>query len=102
MAFLNRDQVKNVVLASLRVVADLPPGDVEQASFAGFNDFQEHIFLSALKSKLNALPYYKNNGQETYAAYYDVDLMPDSIDNWPTVKDCIDWVVENQKVVYLN
>jgi len=100
MAFLTRNQVKSVIIESLKVVADLPD-NVEEATFTGFDQFQQHTFLSALKSKLNALPYNLNNGQTTHAAYYDVDLKPDSTDDWPTVKDCIDWVTDNQYVVYL-
>jgi hypothetical protein len=60
------------------------------------------MFLSALKSKLNALPYNMNNGTTNHLAYYDVDLMPDSIDSWPKVKDCIDFITDNQKVVFKN
>lgn len=101
MAFLNRAQVKSVVIESLKVVADLP-ANVEDSTFAGFDQFQQHSFLSALKSKLNALPYYLNNGQTTHTAYYDIDLKPDSTDDWPSVGDCIDWVTGNQYVVYLN
>ena len=100
MAFLKRVQIKPVVFQSLKSVADLPE-DPEDSGFEGFNDFQKHVFLSTLKGKLNALPYYLNNGGTSYLAYYDVDLMPDSTDNWPTVRDCIDWIRDNQKVVYL-
>ena len=98
MALLNRDQVKAVVTDSLKVIADLP-ADVESSTFTNFDDEQKQIFLKALKDKLNALKYIKDDGTTTDAAYYDVDLTPDSIDLWHTVKDCIDWVVENQNVV---
>jgi hypothetical protein len=102
MAFLRRDQVKtHVVIASLSVIADLP-NDVESAPLTPLNDMQDHIFLTTLKSKLNALPYFMNDGSTNYLAYYDVNLRPDSIDDWPTVKDCIDWIVANQRVVYLS
>ena len=101
MAFLNRNQIKSVVIAALEVIADIPE-NVEDANFASFNDLQDHIFLSTLKSKLNALPYIMNSGATNFLAYYDVDLTPDSIDDWPTVGDCISWIEENQKVVYLN
>ena len=100
MAFLKRAQVKAVVLSSLQSVADLP-ADPEQSNFDAFSDFQKHVFLSNLKGKLNALPYYLNNGGTSYLAYYDVDLKPDSTDDWPLVKDCINWIKTNQKVVYL-
>lgn len=101
MGYLKRGQVKQVVVAALKTIADLP-SDVESADFSSMNDMQKHFFLSALKSKLNALPYYMNNGTTNHLAYYDVDLTPDSTDQWPTIKDCIDWIVDNQKVIYLN
>ena len=101
MAYLTREQVKQVVIDSLKTVADLP-NDMESANFSNMNDFQKHAFLSSLKSKLNALPYNMNDGTTNHLAYYDVDLMPDSTDSWPSVKDCIDFVTDNQKVVYLN
>jgi hypothetical protein len=99
MALLSREQVKAVVTASLKVIADLPD-DVESSTFANFNDQQKQIFLKTLKNKLNGLPYIKDDGTTTDAAYYDVDLTPGSIASWATVKDCIDWIVANQKVVY--
>lgn len=100
MAFLKRNQIKTVVLKSLESVADLP-ADPESADFGALNSFQKHVFLSTLKGKINALPYYMNDGSASYLAYYDINLRPDSTDDWPTVKDCIDWIVENQRVVYL-
>lgn len=100
MARLKRVQVKEVVADSLSVVADIPD-DFEDADFGAFDDFQKHVFLSNLKGKLNALPYFKNDGTTTFMAYYNVDLVPDSTDDWPLVRDCIDWVTANQKVVYL-
>jgi len=101
MAFLTRDQAKQVVIDALRTIADLP-SNVEMADFNSMNDLQKHMFLSALKSKLNALPYNMNNGTTNHLAYYDVDLMPDSTDGWPKVKDCIDFINDNQKVVFKN
>src|SRR5258708_2747580 len=101
MAFLTKDQVKPVVVDSLKVVADVPD-NVEASTFANFTSDDSHIFLTVLKSKLNALPYIMDNGTTTHTAYYDVDLTPDSINSWPTVLDCINWIVDNQNVVYLN
>ena len=100
MALLKRAQVKTVVLQSLKSVADLPDNP-ESSNFSALNSFQKHVFLTTLKGKLNALPYYLNDGTTTYVAYYDIYLVPDSTDDWPAVKDCIDWIVENQEVVYL-
>ena len=100
MAFLTRKQIKKVVVDALGNVADIP-NDVEKATFAGFNPDQKHIFLSSLKGKLNSLPYNMNDGSQSHLAYYDVDLTPDSTDDWATVKDCIDWIDDNQKILYL-
>jgi hypothetical protein len=99
MAFLTRDQVKEIVIDSLSTVADLP-SNVEAANFNGMSDFQKHLFLTTIKSKLNALPFHMNNGSTNHLAFYDVDLMPDSVDDWPTVKDCIDFINSKQKVVF--
>jgi len=101
MAFLNRDQVKGVVIKSLQTVSDIPD-DVEAATFTNMNAIQQHMFLSSLKANLNALPYYMNDGTTSNLAYYDVDLTPDSTGQWATVGDCIDWIVANQSVVYLS
>ena len=100
MAFLKREQIKSVVSDSLNVIAGLP-SDVESSTFTNLTSDQKHIFLTVLKSKLNALLYNMDDGSTNHLAYYDVDLMPDSVDTWGTVKDCINWMVENQKVVYL-
>ncbi len=100
MAFLKRAQIKTVVVQSLKTIADLP-ADPEQSTFAAFDAFQKHAFLVTLKGKLNALPYNFNDGTTGFLAYYDVDLMPDSTDDWPTVADCINFILGKQKVVYL-
>ncbi|MFD2600774.1 hypothetical protein [Flavobacterium suzhouense] len=100
MALLTRTQIKTVVLRSLKTIADLPE-DPEAATFAAFDNFQKHVFLSTLKGQINALPYYMNDGSTSYLAYYNINLTPDSTDEWPTVADCIDWIIENQRVVYL-
>jgi|SRR6218665_2252131 len=100
MALLKRNQIKQIVLQSLRTIADLP-ANPEQSNFNALNAFQKHVFLSNLKGKINALPYYMNDGTTTHLAYYDIHLKPDSTDDWPTVKDCIDWIKNNQRVVYL-
>ncbi|MET0465219.1 MAG: hypothetical protein ABW007_18805 [Chitinophagaceae bacterium] len=100
MAFLKRNQIKPVVFQSLKTIADLP-ADPEASSFDSMNNFQKHVFLSTLKGKLNALPYFMNDGSTSFLAYYDIFLLPDSTDDWPTVKDCIDWINDNQRVIYL-
>lgn len=100
MALLRRNQVKKIVLESLKTIADLPKNP-EESNFIALNNLQKHAFLSALKGKLNASPYYMNDGSTTFVAYYDVHLKPDSTDEWATVKECINWIIQNQRVVYL-
>lgn len=99
MAFLKRNQVKDVVYASLKTIANLPP-DPENASLAMLIDVQKNVFLSRIKTNLNSLPYNTDEGGTSNQAYYDVDLLPGQIDSWPLVKDCIDWIFNNQQVVY--
>jgi len=101
MALLTYDQVSAVVAASLKTIADLPdPANLATATFAGMNDQQQQMFLSALKQKLNALPYYRSDGVTSNMAYYDVNLVPGCIANWPTVGSCIEWVTENQQIIF--
>ncbi|WP_336690415.1 MULTISPECIES: hypothetical protein [unclassified Chryseobacterium] len=100
MALLNREKIKTVVLESLETIAALPENP-EEANFSAWNNFHKHVFLSTLKGKINALPYFMNDGTTTHMAYYDIALNPDSTDNWATVKDCINWIKKNQRVVYL-
>jgi len=95
MAYLTRDQVKTIVTDSLSAIADLP-ADVESATFDMLNDDHKKVFLANLKSNLNASPYYNDDGSTSDTSYYDVDLTMSSFANWPTVKDCIDWVEDNQ------
>ena len=95
MDFLTREQVKAIVIASLKAVAGLPE-DVESATFQQMNPFQRKVFLENLKENLNAKP--PGNDEATY----DVNLQLDTIDLWDTVEDCIDWVTENQMVVFAN
>jgi len=97
MAYLTRDQVKTIVTDSLRAIADLP-ADVEAATFDMLNDEQKKVFLATLKKNLNASPYYQDDGTTANTSYYDVDLTMSSFANWPTVKDCIDWVTEHQTI----
>ena len=99
MAFLKRDQVKVIVADSLKVIADLP-ADVEEAPLNMLNEQQQQVFLSTLKTKLNASPYYKDDGSTSDKAHYDVDLNARSVGEWADVKACIDWVKKNHKVIY--
>lgn len=102
MALLTSTQVTAVVAASLKTIADIPsdPEALREATFTGMNEQQDQLFLSALKQKLNALPYYKSDGTTSNLAYYDINLLPGCLSSWPTVGDCIDWVTDNQQIIY--
>jgi len=97
MANLTRDQVKTIVTSSLSAIADLP-ADVEASTFTMLNDEEKRVFLANLKDNLNASPYYRDDGTTSNTSYYDVDLTQSTFSNWPTVKDCIDWVTANQTI----
>ena len=103
MARLDRDTVKQIVIDTLKVIADLPQGNVESSSLAMLNDDQKQTFLSSLKSNVNAQPYQLSDGTTNPAiAYYDVDLTMDTFASWNTVGDCIDWVTANHTIVSKN
>lgn len=99
MASLTRNQIKDVVIKSLKTIADIPD-NVEAAALANMVAMHQEVFLSALKTNLNALPYIMDDGTTSNAAYYDADLTSDTIKLWTTVGDCIDWITKNQSVVY--
>ncbi len=99
MALLNRDQVKQIVIATLTVIADIPKGNIDNTSLDMLNDEQKQTFLSTLKTKINAAPYHLRNGNISDAAYYDVPLTIDTINSWNTVGNCIDWITANQVTV---
>lgn len=98
MANLTREQVKKVVADSLSIIADLPT-DIDETPLNILNDAQTQIFLSALKRKLNEHPYMKRDGSTSSTSYYDVDLVPESVDGWATAGDCIDWILANLQIV---
>ena len=102
MAYLTQPQVTAIVTESLSEVADLPAGtaNILNSPLTGMNDEQQHIFLSALKTNLNALPYEIGDGTTSDQAYYDIDLTPATFNQWQTVGDCVDWIVNNQDVVF--
>jgi hypothetical protein len=102
MAYLTAQQVLPVVIKSLSVVADLPNGNdnILNSPFTGMNPQQQDRFLTALKDNLNELPYITDQGTTSSDAYYDVDLTDETINLWPTVGDCVNWIVDNQAVIY--
>src|SRR4051794_27774847 len=99
MAYLDRDEVKQVVIVSLKVVADIPQGNIDNTPLNMLNDIQIQTFLSTLKTNINAVPYHLRDGTVADIAYYDVPLTTDTFNSWKTVGGCIDWITANQIIV---
>jgi len=97
MKLLNRDQVKALVIESLKQVAGVP-ADVEDATFDQMVEFQRKVFIEALKKHINEEPVIDGDGN----AFYDIDLNLNSFDNWATVGDCIDSITENLRITFRN
>ena len=85
------EEAKTAVLASLREVADFAGTAIEAFTFRRFNSFHRQVFLGALKVRVQRTP--RDDG-----GYYDVLLNDDSLDEWPTVGDCIKWIARNRKL----
>ena len=99
MAYLDRDQVKQIVTDTLKVIADVPDANIDNTSLAMLNDQQKQVFLSTLKNKINAYPYQLNDGTASDIAYYDAPVTMDTLSGWSTVGNCIDWITANQIIV---
>lgn len=102
MAFLNTDQVTQIVADSLKVIADLPAGNISSATLSMLNDDQKQIFASTLKTNINAAPFRQRDSSSSDEAFYDISLTMDIVNSWNTVGDCINWIVANQAVVSKN
>lgn len=95
MAYLTADQIKeNIVIPSLRKVADFS-GDPSAFNFQSFQPFHKKVFLSALKTYLNEHPYITDDPGQANSWFYDVVLNDNSLGNWNTVQDCINWFADN-------
>jgi hypothetical protein len=97
MAFLSRDQVKALTEKALHTVADFN-GDIDTYSFQPFHDFHKMLFFSHLKKVVCESPYYDKNGSTSFDRFYDVALNNTIINKWKTIKDCIDYIEQNQAV----
>lgn len=95
MAYLNREQVKDIMTEALKSVADFS-GDIENYSFSNFQDTQKQVFLTNLKSTINNSPYYNRDGSTSDHKYYDVPLSLSLLNSWQNMSDCIDYVLNNQ------
>lgn len=92
MAYLNRTQVTEIVMEALRSVSDFSR-EIDQFKFEHFQDHHKKIFLEGLKRILNSKPYYYESGETTTSKYYDVPLSMGKMDQWNTVGDCIEYVL---------
>lgn len=97
MAFLTRDQVKSMTEKALRTVADFN-GDIDTYSFQPFHEFHKMLFFSNLKKFLCDSPYFDRNGNTSFDRFYDVPLNNTIIDKWKMIKECIDYIEQNQAV----
>ncbi|WP_243350082.1 hypothetical protein [Parabacteroides sp. FAFU027] len=97
MAFLETDQIKEIAKCALKEVADFS-GDIDSFEFKQFQEYHKTVFLTKLKELINKLPYYGVDSKVNPEKYYDVPLSKDTLNTWASVKDCINYVYENQTV----
>lgn len=97
MAFLTREQVKEIATEALHEVADFN-GDIENYSFEHFHDYHKNVFAISLKKLLMESPYYFRDGGTSMERYYDIPLSTGIINSWSSLTDCINYVTANQAV----
>ena len=97
MAFLKRDQIKEIVKNSLLSIADFT-GDIEGYEFKHLNELHKKVFVTKLKKLINEEPYRDRAGNIHMDQYYDVPLSMGLVNSWKTLPDCINYVRENQTV----
>lgn len=97
MAFLQRQQVKEIVEKALKAIAGFN-GDIENYEFSSMNDFQKKVFLDKLVQFLHQAPYHDIYGKPDPTKYYDAPLSLSLLNTWQTMKDCIDYVLNNHTV----
>jgi len=61
MAFLEKNQIKEMVKSALKDVADFS-GEIDSFEFKHFHEFHKKVFLTKLKESINKSPYYDRNG----------------------------------------
>jgi hypothetical protein len=88
---MTRELATEIVKKALKEVANFPDNaDIEQFTFQHFTDYHKAVFLTALKLEVNRI-----RGDDKY---YDIILNPDSISQWPTMKECIDYVYAHSAI----
>ena len=89
MALIKESQALLFVNNALAAVGNLPNDSnysdvIKNLSFSIFHDLHKKEFLDALKQILN------NNS-------YDAPLSEDLFDNWSTVQDCINYLIDQTR-----
>jgi len=97
MAFLEKKQIKEMVKAALKEVADFS-GEIDSFEFKHFQEYHKRVFLTKLNELINKSPYYDRNGNVEYERYYDVPFSISVMSSWSLIIDCVDYVYENQTV----
>ena len=94
MEAINRATAKEIVTEALLKVGSIG-GDIEGYTFAHFHDFHKSVFLRSLKIQINILECHNDLGDLADYEYFDLDLHDGITDNWPTMRECIDYITEN-------
>lgn len=94
MARLKKEQIIEIVKKALQSVGDVS-GEIESYEFKHFQEQHKMIFLKSLKENLNQSPYYFRSGETSRDKYYDVPLSMGEFDQWSTVHDCIEYILNN-------
>ena len=87
----DQSDAKWVVMNALKDVADFRSDNIEHFTFRRFRTYHKSVFLASLKLSIQQVV-------EGDRKYYDIMLNDDSIDQWATVGDCINWIVQNRKL----
>ncbi|UCG61255.1 MAG: hypothetical protein JSV52_13180 [Candidatus Zixiibacteriota bacterium] len=91
VARFDKALAKEIVKQALKKVADFKGDNIEDFTFSRFQDFHKKLFLSALKKGVRSV---RRDGK----GFYDICLDDDSIEQWETVGDCIQWVYRNRQL----
>ena len=92
---LSIEEVKDIVIDSLKSVADFDPSDssILIYPFSHLNDFHKKVFLTKLKYQIINT---KKSGN-----CYNIALDEGMFNDWLTVSGCIEYVYDNQEYVQL-
>jgi hypothetical protein len=97
MAFLSKNQIKDIIQSALKEVADFT-GDIENYNFNHFKEYHKKLFVTKIKELIMKSPYYDRNGNSSTDRYYDVPFSNSTVNSWRTLDDCINYTFNNQMV----